>query len=58
MFEVKTVVRRAVLIGALSGLAISSLPAQAQGRREATGPLRVHPKNPRYFADGGAGRSI
>ena len=39
MFEVKTVARRAVLIGALSGLAISSLPAQAQGRREATGPL-------------------
>ena len=27
-------------------------PARAGARRAATGPLRVHPDNPRYFADG------
>ena len=44
--------RRSVLAG-LSGVlvagAVRGLPAVAQG--EAMGPLRVHPGNPRYFAD-------
>ena len=57
MFEVKTVARRAVLIGALGGLALSSLLARAQDRREMMGPLRIHPENPRYFTDG-SGRAI
>jgi len=42
------------LVG-LSVLAIAGLAAA--GRAPATGPLRVHPKNPRYFTDG-SGRAI
>jgi len=42
------------LVG-LSVLAIGGLAAA--GRAPATGPLRVHPKNPRYFTDG-SGRAI
>ena len=57
MGRVKTVARRAVLIGTLGGLALTGLPAHGQERREATGPLRVHPKNPRYFTDG-SGRAV
>ena len=57
MIQVKTVARCAVLIGALEGLTLSELPARAQERREVMGPLRVHPQNPRYFADG-SGRVV
>ena len=42
------------LVG-LSVLAIAGLAAA--GRAPATGPLRVHPTNPRYFADG-SGKAV
>ena len=57
MFQVKTVARRAVLIGALGGPAFSEPAGPAQDRREMMGPLRIHPENPRYFTDG-SGRAI
>src|SRR5947209_4880519 len=57
MIKVTAVARSMVLIGALGGPALSGLPARAQERRGPMGPLRVHPMNPRYFADGG-GRAI
>ena len=57
MSRVRTVARWAVLIGALGGLPLSAMQARAQERRDAMGPLRVHPRNPRYFADGG-GRAV
>ena len=57
MIQVTTVARCAVIIGALGGLPLSVLPARAQERREMMGPLRVHPQNPRYFADG-SGRAV
>ena len=37
--------------------ACSSRVVSAQLRRPATGPLKVHPRNPRYFTDG-SGRAI
>jgi len=57
MIRVRTVARCVVLIGALGGLPFSAMQARAQERRDAMGPLRVHPRNPRYFADGG-GRAV
>src|SRR4051794_36379713 len=57
MIRVRTVARCVVLIGALGGLPLSAMQARAQERRDAMGPLRVHPRNPRYFADRG-GRDI
>ena len=57
MIRVRTVARCAVLIGALGGLPLSAMQARAQERRDVMGPLRVHPQNPRYFADGG-GRAV
>jgi hypothetical protein len=42
-------------VAALSSVARAS--AEAARRRPASGPLRVHPKNPRYFADA-AGRAV
>ena len=57
MIRVRTVARCVVLIGALGGLPLSAMQAGAQERRDAMGPLRVHPRNPRYFADGD-GRAV
>src|SRR6516162_4109210 len=57
MMRVRTVARCAVFVGALGGLTLSARPAPAQEGRDAMGPLRVHPKNPRYFADGN-GRAV
>jgi len=57
MIRVGMVARCAVLIGALGGVPLSAMRARAQERREAIGPLRIHPQNPRYFADGG-GRAV
>jgi len=44
-----------VCIVGLSALAIAGLATA--GRAPATGPLRVHPTNPRYFTDG-SGRAV
>ena len=57
MGRIMTLARSAILVGTLGGLALAGLPAHGQERRDATGPLRVHPKNPRYFTDG-SGRAI
>jgi hypothetical protein len=57
MIQVRTGAWCTFLIGALWGLALSGLPARAQERRGEMGPLRVHPQNPRYFADG-SGRAV
>lgn len=47
--------RRLVTALAALGLVAPSagVAAEASDSPRATGPLRVHPKNPRYFADGG-----
>ena len=47
--------KTAMAYGAAAG-AWKIAPAQV-ARQAATGPLRVHPQNPRYFADGN-GRAI
>ncbi len=47
--------KTAVICGAAAG-AWKTAPAQ-MGRQPATGPLHVHPQNPRYFADA-SGRAI
>ena len=57
MIQVTKVARWAVFIVGLGGLPLSATPARAQERRERLGPLRVHPQNPRYFADG-SGRAV
>lgn len=52
-------------IGALGAAAVTNLPtfefaasaADTTARSPASGPLRVHPKNPRYFTDG-SGKAI
>jgi len=51
----RTFLKTAVACGAMAGVR-KVAPAQ-MGRQPATGPLRVHPQNPRYFADGN-GRAI
>lgn len=57
MVALRTVAGSLVLLGTLGGLAPFGREALAQGRRGPMGPLRVHPRNPRYLADGG-GRAV
>src|ERR1700687_907548 len=46
---------KSVAAGAVDAVALKN--ASPQVARAATGPLRVHPQNPRYFTDG-SGRAI
>jgi len=41
----------------LVAVALAAVTTAQAGPRPATGPLRVHPENPRYFADG-SGRAV
>ncbi len=44
-------------LAGVNPLAARAEPQGAGGRKEAAGPLRVHPANPRYFADG-SGKAV
>jgi hypothetical protein len=47
----------AALVFVLAGPTLFGPPAAAGEERETNGPLRVHPKNPRYFANG-SGKTV
>jgi hypothetical protein len=47
----------ALFVGGMCAAAQAAAPSEKSAARPAMGPLRVHPENPRYFADPG-GRAV